>query len=247
MRQGVDQIAQPSRPSEQELQRLSESLEGKSPQEVLAYAVDRYFPRIILACSFGSEDVALVDMLQRINPRTSLFYLDTDFLFPETYDVRDRVMARYGIASDQLIQVKSMFTPPEQAAQHGEALWSRNPDLCCQLRKVEPLGRILSGYTAWITGIRRDQAPSRAQTRVMEWDIKFGLLKVNPLAAWSTDDVWRYIRAHDIPYNVLHDRNYPSIGCTYCTAPVLPGQDARSGRWQGFEKTECGLHPDRRR
>jgi phosphoadenosine phosphosulfate reductase len=236
-----------NRRAEGELKRLSDSLEGKSPQDILAYALGRYAPHIILACSFGAEDVVLLDMLQRQDSRTPLFYLDTDFLFSETYEVRDRIVKRYGLAAEQLIQVKSRLTPMQQAAAHGEALWSRNPDLCCQLRKVEPLGRVLSSYTAWITGIRRDQSPSRAHASVVEWDSKFGLVKFNPLAPWNADDVWRYIRAHDVPYNVLHDRSYPSIGCTHCTAPVLPGQDARSGRWQGFDKTECGLHPDGRR
>jgi phosphoadenosine phosphosulfate reductase len=247
MKVGMEQIAEQNRPRDEDLRALSDSFEGKPPQDILADALGRYAPRIILACSFGAEDVVLVDMLQRFNPRTPLFYLDTDFLFPETYDVRDRIVKRYGFAADQLIQVKSRLTPIQQAAEHGESLWSRNPDLCCHLRKVEPLSRALTGYAAWITGIRRDQAPSRAQAGLVEWDSKFGLVKVNPLAAWTADDVWRYIRTHDVPYNVLHDRNYPSIGCTHCTAPVLPGQDPRSGRWQGFDKTECGLHRDGRR
>jgi phosphoadenosine phosphosulfate reductase len=181
-------------------------------------------------------------MIQRINPRTPLFYLDTDFLFPETYELRDRIVQQYGLAPAQVIQVKSRLTPEQQAAEYGEALWVRDPDRCCELRKVEPLIRILGGYRAWITGIRRDQAPTRAQARVIEWDQKFGLVKVNPLAAWTTADVWTYIKANGVPYNPLHDRHYPSIGCTHCTAPVLPGEDPRSGRWKNFGKTECGLH-----
>jgi phosphoadenosine phosphosulfate reductase len=229
---------------EEELRRVAESFETRSPQELLSWSVGRYAPRIILACSFGAEDVVLVDMLQRLQPRIPLFYLDTDFLFPETYETRDRIVQRYGLLPDQVIQVKSRLTPAEQAAAHGDALWTRNPDLCCQLRKVEPLERVLDGYAAWITGIRRDQAPSRAQAGLVEWDHRFGLVKVNPLAVWRTEDVWRYIRDQEVPYNVLHDRHYPSIGCTHCTAPVMPGQDPRSGRWQGFDKTECGLHRD---
>jgi phosphoadenosine phosphosulfate reductase len=236
-----------SRPSQQDLKVMNDAYEGKAPQEILAYALGQYFPRIILACGFGAEDVALLDMVHRINHRTAVFYLDTDFLFSETHEVRERIIKRYGLATEQLIQVKSALTPGQQAAEHGEALWSRNPDLCCQLRKVEPLSRALTGYAAWITGIRRDQTPSRTHAGLVEWDSRFGLVKFNPLAAWSTDDVWRYIRQHHVPYNVLHDRNYPSIGCTHCTAPVLPGQDPRSGRWRGFEKTECGLHKDGQR
>src|SRR5690606_7399221 len=132
--------------------------------------------------------------------------------------------------------------PEEQAVQWGDALWQRDPDRCCALRKVEPLTRILSRYAAWITGIRRDQSPSRAHAGIVEWDSKFGLVKFNPLAKWSWDHVWEYIRKNDIPYNELHDRHYPSIGCTHCTVPVMPGEDLRSGRWKSSEKTECGLH-----
>lgn len=231
-----------NRPSDEELKALSDSFESKPPQEVLAYALERYFPNIVLACSFGAEDVALLDMVHRLNPRTPLFYLDTDFLFQETYELRDRIADRYGLAPGQMIQIKSRLTPEEQAASYGEALWSRDPDRCCQLRKVEPLARALNGYAAWITGIRRDQVITRANAGLVEWDKKFQLIKFNPLATWSQADVWTYIRTNEVPYNPLHDRNYPSIGCTHCTAPVLPGEDPRSGRWKNFAKTECGLH-----
>lgn len=231
-----------NRPTSEELASLSLAFESKQPQDVLAYALERYAPNIILACSFGAEDVVLVDMIQRIAPRTKLFYLDTDFLFKETHDVKDRLIAKYGLRPEQVIQVKSLLTPEQQAAQYGEALWARNPDQCCQLRKVEPLTRILKGYAAWITGIRRDQAPTRANAGLVEWDQKFQLVKFNPLAKWKSEDVWAYIKVHEVPYNELHDRNYPSIGCTHCTAPVMPGEDPRSGRWKNFAKTECGLH-----
>ena len=236
------QIEQDNQPTDQELKALSISFERRTPEELLREVFARYGSRVILACSFGAEDVVLVDMLQQIRPGTPLFYLDTDFLFQETYEVRDRILAKYGLTADQAIQVKSLLTPDQQATQYGPALWARDPDLCCQLRKIEPLTRILRGYAAWITGIRRDQAPSRAHAGLIEWDSKFGLVKINPLASWTAEDVWRYIHAHDVPYNTLHERNYPSIGCTHCTAPVLPGEDPRSGRWKSFAKTECGLH-----
>ena len=171
-----------------------------------------------------------------------LFYLDTEFLFPETYATRDRVIERYQLKPEQVIQVKSLLTPEHQAAQHGEALWTRHPDQCCELRKVEPLTRVLKGFDAWITGIRRDQSPTRANAQLIEWDQKFQLVKVNPLAKWTWEDVWTYIRTHEVPYNELHDHNYPSIGCTHCTSPVMPGEDSRAGRWKNFTKTECGLH-----
>lgn len=221
---------------------LSDSFEVKSPQDMLAYAIEKYHPKIVLACSFGAEDVVLVDMVHRINPTVPLFYLDTDFLFPETYATRDRVIERYDLKPAQVIQMKSLLTPHQQAESYGEALWTSKPDQCCQLRKVEPLTRVLTGYSAWITGIRRDQAPSRANAGLIEWDQKFELVKINPLARWTSSDVWTYIKIYEVPYNQLHDQNYPSIGCTYCTAPVAPGDDPRAGRWKNFAKTECGLH-----
>ena len=235
-------VQQNVRPTDEALKALSASFESRQPQDVLAYALGQYEPNIVLACSFGAEDVVLVDMIQKINPRTNLFYLDTDFLFKETHEVRDRLIVKYGLRPEQVIQVKSLLTPEQQAAQHGEALWSRNPDQCCQLRKIEPLTRVLNGYAAWITGIRRDQAPSRANAGLVEWDQKFNLVKFNPLAKWKSEEVWAYIKIHEVPYNELHDRHYPSIGCTHCTAPVMPGEDPRSGRWKNFAKTECGLH-----
>lgn len=225
-----------------ELKRLSDAFESKQPQAVLTEAVKRYAPRIVVACSFGAEDVVLVDMVHRIDPSIPLFYLDTDFLFPETYATRDRIIQQYALKPAQVIQVQSLLTPDQQAAQHGPALWSTEPDRCCQLRKVEPLTRVLKGYDAWITGIRRDQSPTRANAGLIEWDSKFQLVKVNPLARWTWSDVWTYIKVYEVPYNPLHDQNYPSIGCTHCTAPVAPGEDPRAGRWKTFTKTECGLH-----
>ncbi len=225
-----------------ELKSLSDSFESKQPQDVLAAVIERYTSKIVVACSFGAEDVALVDMVHRINRSVPLFYLDTDFLFPDTYATRDRIIQRYDLKSAQVLQVKSLLTPERQAEQFVEALWSKDPDRCCQLRKVEPLTRVLKGFDAWITGIRRDQMPSRANAGMIEWDQKFELVKVNPLARWSWADVWTYIRVYEVPYNPLHDQNYPSIGCTHCTAPVAPGKDPRVGRWKNFAKTECGLH-----
>src|SRR6185436_18288053 len=180
--------------SSEELQAWGESFEAQQPQEVLTAVIERYEPKIVLACSFGAEDVVLVDMVHRIDPSVPLFYLDTDFLFSETYATRDRVIERYGLQPGQVIQVKSLLTPQQQAAQYGEALWTRQPDQCCELRKVEPITRVLKGFDAWITGIRRDQSPTRANAKLIEWDQKFQLAKVNPLAKWTGDDVWAYIR-----------------------------------------------------
>ena len=222
-----------------EFQTLSDAFEARTPQDILTYAVGIYYPDIVLASSFGAEDVVLIDMIHRINPKTPILYLDTDFLFKETYEIRDRLIQRYGIAP---IQVKSLLTPEQQAEKFGDKLWERQPDECCNQRKVEPLTRALKSYKAWITGIRREQSPTRANAKLIEWDPKFELVKFNPLARWKTEDVWTYIKLYEVPYNPLHDQNYPSIGCTYCTRPVLPGEDPRAGRWAGFAKTECGLH-----
>ena len=225
-----------------DIQAWAQSLESSQPQDILAAALSRYRPKIILACSFGAEDVVLVDMWHRIDPTVELFYLDTDFLFAETYGTRDRIIDRYELKPAHVHQVKSLLTPEQQAEKHGEALWANNPDFCCQLRKVEPLRRLLHGYEAWVTGIRREQAPTRANAQPIEWDKTFELVKVNPLVRWTWSDVWTYIKVYEVPYNPLHDQNYPSIGCTHCTKPVMPGDDLRAGRWQGRDKTECGLH-----
>lgn len=216
----------------------AERFETMPPESLLEWAV-AVFPNITLACSFGAEDVALVHMLHRVSPSTDVFYLDTDLHFKETYETRDRIEAAY---NKRLIRVSPKLTLEQQAEQHGDELWRTNPNACCNIRKVEPLTDILGRYEAWITGIRRDQAPTRANARKVEYDVKFGLVKFNPLADWTSEQVWAYIRENRLPYNPLHDRNYPSIGCEKCTRQVLPGEDARAGRWAGHEKTECGLH-----
>ncbi|MDR0271301.1 phosphoadenylyl-sulfate reductase [Paenibacillus sp.] len=213
-------------------------LEHASAEEVIRVAAEK-FPNISFACSFGAEDVVLVDILQKVSPSTDIFYLDTDFHFKETYETKDRLENKYGI---EFVRVSPKLTPDEQAAQHGAELWKTDPNGCCNIRKVEPLTRILSQYDAWITGIRRDQAPTRANAKKVEYDHKFGLVKFNPIADWTTGDVWRYIRENQVQYNPLHDLNFPSIGCTYCTRPVKPGEDPRAGRWSESDKTECGLH-----
>src|SRR5262245_65581947 len=200
-----------TRLSPEDLKAWGKSFEAKPPQEILTAAIERYAPKIVLACSFGAEDVVLVDMIHRINPTVPLFYLDTDFLFPETYAVRDRFIHRYGVKPDQVIQMKSLLTPEAQAQQYGERLWAQTPreegpDRCCDLRKVEPLTRVLKQYAAWITGIRRDQSQARANAGLIEWDSKLQLGKVNPLARWTWQDVWSYIHQYDVTYSELNAR-----------------------------------------
>lgn len=227
-------------PSEELWSQLAEEFETASAEEIIAEALHR-IPNLTFACSFGSEDMVILDMLMSIKPEANVFYLDTNVLFQETYDLRDRAIQKYGIPN--LRQVLPHLTLSEQAQQLGDALWTRDPNQCCSIRKVQPLKQVLTEYDGWITGIRRDQAPTRANAKTFEWDAKFGLAKVNPLVRWTEQQVWDYIKEHQVPYNPLHDQNYPSIGCLHCTRPVKPGEDARSGRWAGFDKTECGLHP----
>jgi phosphoadenosine phosphosulfate reductase len=214
-------------------------IETLNAQEVIAAALNEFPGKLAIASSFGAEDVVLIDVAAKSGLPFRVFTLDTDFLFPETYALIDRIEAKFGIAIERN---RARLSPEEQAGAHGESLWLRDPDACCAIRKVEPLKAKLATLQAWVTGVRRDQAPTRANTQKREWDAKFGLWKFNPLADWSAEKVWSYIREHDVPYNPLHDRDYPSIGCTHCTRPVKPGEDPRAGRWSGFAKTECGLH-----
>lgn len=214
-------------------------LEREPVETILRWAVDTFGDEIVLACSCGPEDLVILDQLTRITSRPKVFFLDTDKHFEETYATKEKLEQKYDFT---FIVVKAELTLAEQAATYGANLWEHNPNLCCQLRKVNPLKQILNKYRAWITGIRREQSPTRANAKVVEWDHLFSLMKVNPLVGWTKEDVWTYIRAHDLPYNPLHDQHYPSIGCSVCTKPVKLGEDERAGRWSGHEKTECGLH-----
>jgi phosphoadenosine phosphosulfate reductase len=212
---------------------------GQSPLAILAWAYQQFGDRITLASSFGLEDVALIDMAAQVVPCPDVFMLDTDLLFHETYQTVQAIQARYRV---RLRRIRPSLSLAEQADQYGDDLWARDPDLCCRLRKVLPLNEALDGYAAWITGIRREQSPTRAAALAVEWDGSHGLVKVNPLVLWSTAEVWQWVRDHDVPYNPLHDQGFPSIGCMPCTRAVKPGEDLRAGRWSGFEKKECGLH-----
>jgi phosphoadenosine phosphosulfate reductase len=209
-------------------------LEEATAEEALAYMAERFHPRLYVACSFQKEASVIMDMLLRIEPEARFFTLDTGLLFPETYATWRKVEERYGVTVD----VYQGMSLARQAHLHGDELWAREPDACCGIRKVEPLKEALSSVDAWISGLRRDQSPTRAGTPKLHWDEKHALWKGNPLADWSEKDVWRYIAKHDLPYNELHDRGYSSVGCTHCT---LPGA-GRAGRWAGTDKIECGLH-----
>jgi phosphoadenosine phosphosulfate reductase len=165
------------------------------------------------------------------------------FFFPETHELIDRMRERYpGV---RFVNRGTRLTPEKQAELHGAELWKSDPDLCCRIRKVEPLRDLMQRGDIWISAIRRSQSPTRARVEMVEWDPRFSVLKLNPLAYWDRTDVWRYVRDHDVPYNALHEQGYPTIGCTHCTKPVAgtaPDQYTRLGRWSGTDKTECGLH-----
>lgn len=218
---------------------LAARFEGRSPEELLTWAMDEFGERIVLTCSWQRTSSVLIDLISRIGGSPRIVEIDTGLLFPETHETRSRLVERYGIEVETVMPHLDL---DEQAAAEGPSLWRTDAVRCCFLRKVEPLQRTLAGMDAWITGIRRDQATSRANARPIEWDPAHGVIKLQPLVAFSDQDVENYLREHDVPYNPLHDMGYPSIGCTPCTRPVLPGEDARSGRWSGSEKTECGLH-----
>lgn len=216
---------------------IAGALEERPPQEILARAAERW-PRIGFATGFGPEGCAILDLVARHRLPVDVFTLDTGVLFPETYSLWRRLEAHYGI---RIRAVRPAFTLQEARTVY-DRLWERDPDACCEARKVLPLRAELGRLDAWVTAIRRDQTPERAGAQVVEWDAKFGLVKVNPLAAWSSARVWDHLRANGVPVNPLHDRGYSSIGCEPCTTPVTPGEDPRAGRWRGREKKECGLH-----
>jgi len=222
-----------------DLERVKVLAESWKPEQVLAWAFATYGNNVAVATGLGIEGMVLVDIASRVNPNVKVFTGDTEFLFPETYDLIDRVEERYGIKIEKLY---SELTPEEQERAFGPALWSRDPDTCCSLRKVEPLRRKLATLDAWMTAIRRDQTSERRSVRKVDWDANFNLVKISPLADWTREMIWKHVLKHNVPYNPLHDQNFPSIGCTHCTRAIQPGEDPRAGRWSGFGKTECGLH-----
>jgi phosphoadenosine phosphosulfate reductase len=223
-----DQIAQ-----------LKAASETWSAERVLNWAFENFGDKVAISTALGTGGMVMIDMASRVRRKFRVFTLDTDFLFSQTYNLMDQIEQRYGIAIER---VHPLISPEEQGRLHGSALWHRDPDRCCDLRKVEPLRRKLGELQAWITSIRRDQTIGRASAGKIEWNERFGLVKINPIADWSSGQVQRYIRDHDVLYNPLHDLGYLSIGCTHCTRAVLPGEDERAGRWPGSSKTECGLH-----
>ncbi len=221
------------------LDRLNRRFEEAPAQEILAWALETFADGLAISTAFGASGMVLIHMALALDPYVDIFYIDTGYFFPETYDLIHRAQAFFG---RKFRRVTPRLGVVEQARRYGPDLYARDPDLCCRLRKVEPLARALAGRTAWMAALRRDQSPTRAGTPVLRWDARHHLVKIAPLVRWAEADVWRYIRDHNLPYNELHDRGYPSIGCRPCTRAVLPGEDLRAGRWPGLAKTECGLH-----
>lgn len=214
-----------------------------SPQQVIAWALERFPTGLVTTTGFGMEGCVMIDMLWRITPRVKVYYLDTHFLFAETHRLRERLVVRYpGL---ELVNAGTSQTPEQQEREYGAALWQTDPDRCCDLRKVQPMRKLLVGAAAWMTALRRSQSAARAAINLVDRDPVFGIAKINPLAAWSREEVWEYAIASGVPYNELHEQGYPTIGCTHCTRAV-PGAAAtdytRAGRWAGTAKTECGLH-----
>jgi phosphoadenosine phosphosulfate reductase len=229
-------------PSAEELAYLAEQsqrLETATPQEIVTWAVETYFPKLTMATAFGPEGCVIIHWLAKIEPKTYVFNLETGYQFPETLALRDRIAQRYGVEVD----LRRPETTVEQyEAEHGGPLYKRNPDQCCFDRKIKVLQQATGGMRAWMSGIRRDQSADRAKASIVSWDKKFNLVKISPLANWTKQEVWKLIVAEDVPYNPLHDQGYTSIGCWPCTRSVMFGEDERAGRWSGTAKTECGLH-----
>jgi len=214
-------------------------LADKDPEYVLRWAAERWGSQLALSCSFGgAAGMALLHMVANVAPQTTVLYVDTQLLFGETYDLIARVSERYRL---RIKAARPRHSLSEQAFAEGPALWEHQPDRCCKLRKVAPLGEALAGYGAWISGVRRANSATRSTAQLVEWSNKYQIVKLNPLVHWSDRQLWAYVYANDVPYNPLLDRGYQSIGCYTCTS--LPqSDDPRSGRWANFSKTECGLH-----
>ena len=232
-----------------QLEKLADEFETKSAQDILKWAMDNFGNKVGLASSFGAEDVALIDMMARIDKdRTKVFTLETGRLNQETYDVIDAIRARYGVRIEAYFpdqrEVEEMIRSKGMNLMYESV---ENRKLCCEIRKVHPLNRALATLDGWITGLRRDQVSTRSTTKKIELDTSHGgIIKLNPIADWSSDTVWEYIRKNNIPYNALHDQGFPSIGCEPCTRAVQPGEDPRAGRWwwENAASKECGLHFD---
>ncbi|WP_026676906.1 phosphoadenylyl-sulfate reductase [Fictibacillus gelatini] len=226
--------------SNERLKQLNGLLSKKDAMDILKWAYEEFNDDLIYACSFGAEGIVLTDMISKIRPDAKIIFLDTNVHFKETYELIEKMKEKY--PSLQIKRIEPQLSLDAQHHQYGKDLWKSNPDLCCKLRKLEPLANVLSNFNAWISGLRREQSPARAAVQFVNKDHKFSSIKICPLIHWTWVDVWNYISLFQLPYNELHDQGYPSIGCKHCTVAVDSNSDFRAGRWSGFAKTECGLH-----
>lgn len=225
--------------AESDFGRISDYFEQRPPEQLLQWSLQTFGERLAQVTSFGPTGMVILDFLARLNPGIRVITLDTQFLFDETYALMEQVQRRYPITLDIR---RPALSPEEQAASYGPELWRSNPDLCCYLRKVVPLDIVMAGLDGWFTGLRRDQSYTRESLPLVGWDKKYNLVKLNPLAHWTREQVWEYISRHNLPYNSLHNRGYASVGCSHCTQPTSNPNNERSGRWQSHVKTECGIH-----
>jgi phosphoadenosine phosphosulfate reductase len=227
--------------NETDLQNLAErgaaELEGANADDLLRWTDQHFGGNYIVASNM--QDAVLVDLASKVRPGVDVLFLDTGYHFVETIGTRDAVEAVYDI---NVVNVTPENSVAKQDELFGKDLFAREPNECCRMRKVEPLGKALQGYSAWVTGIRRVEAPTRANAPLISWDKAFGLVKINPIAAWTDEEIQAYIDNNDVLVNPLVFEGYPSIGCAPCTAKPVEGADPRSGRWAGLSKTECGLH-----
>ncbi|WP_061809229.1 phosphoadenylyl-sulfate reductase [Rossellomorea vietnamensis] len=212
----------------------------KGALEVLKWTYDHYGDEVVYACSFGIEGIVLIDLISKVKPQATIVFLDTGVHFKETYEIIEKVKKTYPALTIHM--KKPQLTLKEQAEAYGDKLWETKPNQCCQIRKLDPLKETLSKGHAWISGLRREQSPTRQHVEFINRDDKFQSVKICPLIHWTWKEIWRYSHKHNLSYNPLHDQGYPSIGCFHCTTPATDVNDLRSGRWKGKGKTECGLH-----
>lgn len=234
--------AQGDKPSAEFLAYLaaeSQRLETATPEEIIAWANERFAPGLAMGTAFGPEGCLILSIISQVAPETYIFNLDTGYQFQQTLDLKDRIAEKYHLSIDML---QPELSVPEYEALHKGPLYKENTEQCCGDRKVKVLERAAVGRTAWMSGIRRDQSPVRAKQPIVAWDRKFGLVKISPLATATKKSVWTRILAEGVPYNPLHDQGYPSVGCWPCTQKADGEGDERAGRWAGKKKTECGLH-----
>ncbi|MCG2589346.1 phosphoadenylyl-sulfate reductase [Rhodohalobacter sulfatireducens] len=241
MQDVLEPILKTDKFSSTELNQLNQQFETTDPGEILSWVYETFGTEMVLGTGFGSSGVFLIHQLQTYGIDIPVFYLDTNLLFDSTYELKDRIEARYNI---DITRVTPELSLKKQADRFGDELWKRNPNQCCFYRKVLPLRNYLSDKKAWVTGIRRSQSDTRNQVRIVDWDEENDVIKINPVAHWSGKKIWDEIHRHNLPYNPMHDEGYPSIGCIPCTQPVNASKesDDRNGRWNGTDKTECGIH-----